>query len=174
MRFSHAPVRAACLVAGLALAAAGCGPSSGQLTGKVTYQGNALKGGTVTLIPADSGPTFSTKIEEDGTYKFEQRVPTGKYKVCVETESLRPARTSQGPSYAGRPGGGADRSKIKNQPPKGAELPEGYRPADPFGGGAAEAAKRYVPIPDKYANPGETPLTVDVKGGAQAHDIPLS
>jgi hypothetical protein len=156
MRLSHAPAR----LVGLALIAAiGCGSSPGKLTGKVTYQGTALKGGTVTLVPNASGKTYSTRINEDGTYSLDQ-VEAGTYKVCVETSSLKP----DGNAAPTDP-------RIKNVPPPGANVPEGYAMASP---GGAKQSQRYVAIPPKYEKPSETPLTVEVKGGTQQHDIPLS
>ena len=172
MRFSPGSGRCPLVLFGLAvLMTAGCGPSTGRLTGKVTYQGNALKGGNVTLVPEGSGMSFSTPIQEDGTYTFEQ-VRSGKYKVCVETNSLKPSSRPSGPTYPGV-GGSRGKAQFKNEPPKGAVLPEGYKMDDPFAREAANA-KRYVAIPDKYAQPESTTLTVEVKGGPQQHDIPLT
>lgn len=176
MRFSVYSRRLGALLIGLCLVAAvGCGPSKGSLTGKVTYQGNNLKGGSVSLIPVGEGQTYSTMINEDGTYSFDE-VLSGKYKVCVETQSLKSGGGAMaGPMYGGKAASGAkDKSKIKNDLPAGAVPPtEGYKVAEAFGGGNAEAAKRYVAIPPEYANTDTTPLTVEVKGGPQTHDIPL-
>jgi hypothetical protein len=165
MRSSPVPARLAGLFLGLGMvAAAGCGPSFAKVTGKVTYQGNPLKGGTVTFIPVGEGKTFSTLIQEDGTYTMDH-VETGKYKVCVETTSVKPDPSNPTGSTMVDP-------RIKNVPPPGAKLPEGYVLANP--GGAAERAKRYVPIPPQYGDPQKTTLTVEVKGGSFPHDIPLS
>ena len=166
----HQSVRRARLLAlsaGLALlAATGCGGSAGTLTGKVTYNGNNLKGGTVLLVGEGSdAQTFSASIQEDGTYTI-PNVRVGKYKVCVETSSLM---------GAGGPGGGYNMGpkgapgKVKNEAPKGANIPEGYKMADP-----AALRARYVQIPETYADPGTTTRTVEVKGGQQTHDIPLT
>jgi hypothetical protein len=172
MRFSPLSARLSCLLIVLALVAVvGCGPSDAKMTGKVTYKGEALKGGTVTLIPKGTGQTFSTRIEEDGSYNFDQ-IKSGTYKVCVETDSLKPPPASKGPSYFGKQLGVKDKSKIKNTPPKGVTPPEGYLMSTPFSG-ASENDKRYVAIPKEYGDAGTTTLTVDVKGGSQQHDIPL-
>jgi hypothetical protein len=163
---------------GLSLVAVvGCGPAKGSLSGKVTYQGKDLKGGSVSLIPvAGDGQSYSTKINEDGTYSFDQ-ILSGKYKVCVETTSLKGATSgaAAGPTYGGKPASGAkEKSKIKNKLPEGVQPPtEGYRVAEAFGGGT-EAASRYVAIPPEFGDPSSTPLTVEVKGGSQTHDITLT
>jgi len=163
MRPAPVRARALALLVGLTLfGVAGCGPSVGTLTGKVTYKGNALKGGNVTLIPADSGETFSAAIQEDGTYTFEQ-LKSGKYKVCVDTSGLKPQRTT----------GGRPAAAMKNEPPKGAEMPEGYKMAAPFAQVQAENARRYVEIPAQYADPNSTSLSLDYRGGSQKHDITL-
>jgi Carboxypeptidase regulatory-like domain len=174
MRLPLFIARSACIVVALtAVGVVGCGSSNAKLTGKVTYKDTPLKGGTVTLVPVGSGVTFSTLINADGTYSFDQ-VRSGKYKVCVETESLKPAAAAQGPTYGGKTSRFNDKSKIKNAPPPGAQVPEGYAMADPFNSGPSEASKRYVAIPPEYSAPGTTTLEVEVKGGSQQHDIPLS
>jgi len=166
--------RIAALVVGLAVTAiVGCGPSFGSLAGKVTYSGQPLKGGTVTLIPdGSSGTTFSATIGEDGTYKFDS-VQSGKYKVCVETESLKPGAQQRGPVYNGK-ALSQGKGKVKNEPPPGAKLPEGYKMGTPSSG--EEASKHYVQIPAAYGSPDSTTLSVEVKGGlgTQTYDIPLS
>jgi len=178
----------------LCLSLTGCA-SQGTVSGKITCGGEPLKGGFVTFIPDESGPNYTTSINEDGTYSI-ANVKVGKYKVCVDTEGLKggggPAGPSTGPagggSYKGSgpppsakmPGGSAvtggadlqkkaESGKLKAGPPPGATLPEGYR--DGFTTQKENAAK-YVPIPTKYAKPETTDLTVEVKG-SQQFDIPL-
>jgi hypothetical protein len=158
--------RCLALAVGLGLlAAAGCGPSAATLTGKVTYKGAALKGGNVTLIPDGSGETFSAPIQEDGRYKFEQ-LKSGKYKIVVETDSLKPP-PQRGPKLS---------KNIENKPPAGANIPEGagYKMAPPAGQVAAENARKYVPIPANYADPAQSGLSLEVKGGSNTHDITLN
>jgi len=124
-----------------------------------------LKGGNVTLIPEGGGESFSAEINEDGTYKFE-RVATGKYKMCVETESRKPLRT-YGPK-------GPMAKQQKNEPPPGANVPEGYKMGQPAAAAQAENARRYTKIPDQYAEPTSTPLSIEIKGSGQTQDIPLT
>ena len=61
---------------------AGCdsGPKKYSVTGKVTYQGNALPTGTVFFLP-DQGPSTLTTISTDGVYHLE--APAGRYRVGV-------------------------------------------------------------------------------------------
>ena len=164
MRISPAWGRPLFACFGIALlAATGCS-SNGGLTGKVTYTSFALKGGTVTFIPEGGGQSFSTEIKEDGTYTMEG-IKTGKYKVCVDTSNLKPQPVFE------RPGAGKG---VKNEPPPGANVPEGYKMSSPYTEVQSENARRYVPIPGLYADVTETTLHVEITGKGQVYNIILS
>lgn len=65
----------------------GCGPSTVGIEGKVTNGGQPYKPSTdgdlnVGLTGEAGGKSFSSKVEEDGTFKIAS-VPTGKYSVQV-------------------------------------------------------------------------------------------
>ena len=162
----------------------GCGGGKGDVSGKVSFNGAALKGGNVSLVSDGGGPSFSGAIQEDGTYRIPD-VRAGTYKVCVETESLKPQTNIGGPAnksgpppgMGGRsaPGGPPDplknASKIKSGPPKDVEVPEGYNPA---GLAVVQAnAKKYVQIPSTYAKAETTDITFKAEGGPQTFDIEL-
>jgi hypothetical protein len=139
-----------------ASAVAGCGGSTGTVTGSVTYQGRPLKGGTVMFTPAGGGTSpVAVIINEDGSYTAE-KVPVGEATITVDTAFLRPP-----------PGGGMGGSP-KYEPPKEAQG-SNYKPPSDLGANA----RRYVPIPAKYANPAASGLTYKVTSGSQKHDIPL-
>jgi len=163
-----------CLILPLAsalVAAVGCGGSSGTLKGTVSYKNKPLKGGNILLLPVGGGTSFSGSIENDGTYKIEN-VKAGKYKVCVETDSLK-ASTQQS-SMAMGPGGRPPVAKAeKNEPPPGAAVPEGYKMSGPPAQRAKENLARYVQIPPGYADPEQTTLTLEFKGGNQDYPINL-
>lgn len=79
---------------GLVLAAAaGCGPGRGELSGKVTYQGKDVRGGSVSVVGGDGIPR-SAFIVEDGRYRVPD-LPAGPVRVAV---------TSPDPGRAARPG----------------------------------------------------------------------
>lgn len=174
------------------LAVIGCGAGKGDVTGKVTFKGEPLKGGYVSFVSEGGGPSFTGTINDDGTYLV-PNVQAGKYKVCVDTESLKSssgqggpgmppgAKGPGGPPGAKGPGGyaptsytptggttdnlakAAETGKIKAGPPPDAKMPQGaYR--DGFTTMKENAAK-YVPIPPKYAKAETTDITVEVKGG---------
>ena len=140
------------LVFTAAFGAAGCGAATGAVSGKVSYKDKLLKGGNVTFVSLEGKPSASTSIKEDGTYSI-PNAPTGKVKICVETESLNPAGKIKAPRYS---------------PPPGAQAPAGFDTGDP-----ADMAKRFVAIPGRYANPDTTDLAYEVKGGSAEYNIEL-
>jgi hypothetical protein len=82
----------------LCLLATGCGP--GSLSGKVSYEGAPLRGGTVTFMTEDGKARTGGVIQPDGTYSADN-VPVGAVLVGVETESARdqPAGSSPESRY---------------------------------------------------------------------------
>jgi hypothetical protein len=50
------------------LVGAGCSAGLGQVTGKVTYKGAAVKGGTLIFSPSDGGKPASATVQQDGTF----------------------------------------------------------------------------------------------------------
>jgi len=159
----------------------------GSVTGKVTSQGKALKGGSVCFVSTDGGVSFSAGIREDGTYTVPE-LQGGSYKVCVETSSQKPAQSGNQPNYgsssSAKYGGGKAGSSTSGTPPlipKGAKtgpppdaaIPEGYTPSDPAAMASVAAGKRYVHIDEKYAKPDTTDITYTFKGGAETFDIDL-
>ncbi len=76
------------------LAAVGCGPGVGEVSGKVTYQGKALPDGTVTLMASDGKP-YEGKIQPDGSYVTSLAAATGKGKAAGKGE--RTARVTAPP-----------------------------------------------------------------------------
>ena len=137
------------LVATSFLALCGCGDSTSDVSGKVTYQGKPLKGGSITFV-AQRG-SVSGSIKEDGSYSI-AKVPTGDVKICVDTEALNPGKKSKAP---------------KITPPAGQSAPEGT-----YGGGD-DPTKKYMKIPEKYASPDTTDLTVKVESGKLEHNLEL-
>jgi hypothetical protein len=138
------------LALALPLSLAGCGGSAlATVSGKVTYQGAALKGGKVIFVRSDGKPGATAYIGEDGVYTID-KVPAGKVTVCVETASLNPARFSRIPKNMNLP------ANAPNRPPDTEKM-----------------AKRFVPIPAKYADPKTSNLTYNVESGQQKNDIDL-
>jgi hypothetical protein len=61
---------------------------TGIVEGKTTFNGQPLKGGTISFHIAD-GTMVTTKIKADGTFRATS-VPVGKARVTIETESAKP------------------------------------------------------------------------------------
>jgi len=145
--------RAIVALAGIlaALLLTGCPRATGTLTGKVTYQGKPLKAAAISFISTDSGRSYAAGLKEDETYYIPD-MQAGQYKVCVDTAYLK-----------GSPG-------ATPMPGLGGQSPASKSPA-----AAQQAAnsKKYLYIPDKYADPDKTDLTYTFKGGSENWDIEL-
>jgi len=136
------------------LTASGCSRGTGTVTGKVTFKGKTLKAGNIAFVSSTPGvQSKSTTIDTEGNYKIEN-MPTGEVTITVETESINPAGKMAAPRY---------------KPPPGQKAPEGFETGDP----PAEAAKRYVWIPPKYADWQKSGLKYEVKPGSQEYNIEL-
>lgn len=149
MRLNNIP-RVAGLLALAAVLAAGCGKGRGKATisGKVTYHGAPVTGGTMTIYHAGSAP-YTVPIRGDGTFSSSD-LPVGESKVTIETESLRQARAVGAPN-----------------------LPRGMKPPRPSGAEAGGTPTAYVKIPPKYASQQNTPLVWDLKSGTNSKDFDL-
>jgi hypothetical protein len=157
------PLRLARLLAVLAafaaaLAVAGCGKPTGNVSGKVTYKGNPVKGGSV-VFAQPNGQDLWADIQEDGSYSF-TKVDAGPVKVAVKTSSLKP------PARGAFPGAAEGSNARGYSPPAGQENPN--KPQ-----GAGDRAKLYVPIPEKYEDPKTSGKEYTVKSGKQEFDITL-
>ncbi len=140
------------LLLGLALASVGCGKSTGEVSGKVTYHGKALTFGTVTITSAN-GPQQSATIQPDGTYEIKD-VPTGPATVTVAC--IDPKYQEQIKAQVNKRRGG---SLSRTAMPR-----EGLEGLDP---------KRGSLIPLAYGDFTKTPLKLTVDQGPNNFDIAL-
>lgn len=78
----------------LCVALVGCGseshidPDRASISGKVTFNGEPLKGGTIIFESKEKGISASTFIRSEGRYET-SRAPQGPNAVSIDTESLR-------------------------------------------------------------------------------------
>jgi hypothetical protein len=162
MTWYHRARRGPALGLGLLLllpALAGCGHSTGRLSGKVMFNGQPLPGGWLTFRPAEAGVnSVPVLIHEDGTY--EATLPTGDVLIAVDNRELQPPDRS-GPRPGLPPG-------IKLPPQDGAA-----KAAEPSPAAAEKLKGRYVPIPDKFYRVESSGLKHTVKSGSETHDIEL-
>jgi len=89
MRVQQSVVRAALLVAfgWVAVFAAGCSGKenrTGEVHGKVTYNGKAVTAGVVKFFPESGGEPVEASIGPEGSYRA-TGVPVGRSKVAIET-----------------------------------------------------------------------------------------
>jgi len=153
-----APSTCAGLLVLATLSAVGCGGGTGTVTGKVTYNGNPLKGGEVWYVSEASKQTLSAQIGEDGTYTVNQ-VPVGPAKIVVKTKQLLVQ------AYAGPPAGrgGAGKGKEPKHTNEG-----GYeKPSN------EDAKRKFVAIPTRYEDAETSGLTYTVRRGSQNNDVKL-
>jgi hypothetical protein len=145
------------------LAAAGCGGSKVNISGKVSYKGEPLKGGNVTFSSTAGKGDVSSRIAEDGTYTVE-KCPTGPVIILVETESLKPDFSS-GPIAAK----GGMVAPPTYSAPSGQGNVGNYTPPQ-----REDLSKRYVAIPLEYGDPAQAKIKYEVKSGETTKNIDLN
>jgi hypothetical protein len=104
----------------------GCGSKvkpTGEVHGKVTYNGKPVTAGNVKFFPEPGEEPVLTLIAPDGTYRI-TGVPVGRSKVAIETLHLKGHITPPPPGMA----------KMMNAPqPKYVEIPRKYEQPDSSG-----------------------------------------
>jgi hypothetical protein len=148
MRGIYARAAAGVLLAALALAA-GCAKGDGvnrggKLTGTITIDGKPVGGGEVIILSADGKHSMSGRIRNSGAYEILEP-PLGPCKLAVITSPLKEV-----------PPPSKKKGPVDFTDPKTGEWPI------------------YVAVPEKYEKPDTSGLVVEVKGGDQSHDIPLT
>lgn len=138
-----AAILAACLPALAGLLGCG-GPPSGTVSGRVTFEGEAVALGTIAFHGAN-GRVASASISAGG-YQVE-KVPIGPATVTVQAH---PPMTAMLPP------------PFENAPPESLQ-PQQLRAARPT----------FVPLPPQYAAKGTSGLTYMVHDGGQTHDVIL-
>jgi hypothetical protein len=119
----------------------GCGGGDAKkatISGKVTYKGAPLAGGTLKLVPTSGGSSYPVYIKPDGAFQVTD-APVGNMQVAIESTGS---------------GTGATTDSTKMAPPAG-----GGRPV------ATPAPSNGPVIPARYNNPKTSGLTWDVKAG---------
>lgn len=140
----------------LLVLAAGCaqhgGSAPAKVSGKVTYNGKALGGGTITFYP-ESGGVYAVTIDDDGTYAGTD-LPVGDMPVTVETDSVKAAAKATSGYVDPKTGQKAPSSPLVQQQDN---APKG----------------EYVKIPAKYKDKTKSGLTVTLAPGRQVKDFDL-
>jgi hypothetical protein len=165
------------LVSTAAFMTVGCsktGSSGSSVTGSVTYKGSPVTGGNMLFHGKDKN--YAGNLGPEGKYAA-LGMPPGEYTVTIDTKSLE--KTHSGP------GKDID-TMIKDMeakfggklPPEAAkrfeEMRKKMKEEAPKDGDAPTATAKYVKIPEKYANPKTSGLTVTVGSGSNQKDFPLT
>ena len=88
-------------------------PQTGTVSGRISFKGKPLTGGTITFTPS-KGTAVTAAIKADGSYAA-LKVPAGAARVTIKTESVKPK-----PTKVVRPGA-----------PKYVAIPRKYSDAKP-------------------------------------------
>jgi hypothetical protein len=121
--------------------AAGCGPLTTRVSGRVLLDGKPLPGGVVTFVPVEGKAPATATIREDGTFEM-PNAPLGPVQVTVNNLALKPsglkdatesprsriARLKMPPAAVER----AKRERLDVPPPEEPEkMPGSYVPIPP-------------------------------------------
>lgn len=137
-------------VAAVLVAVAGCGGSSADVTGKVSYRGRPVAYGTVSVIGRDQ-KTYYGVINPDGTFTV-TGVPVGPAKLGVYSPD----------PYFDPPISAAEKAKAE-EARRASGVP--IAPKPPKG--------TWFRLPGKYADPLSSGLTAEVTAAPAAVDLRL-
>ena len=158
--------RAICGLLFAGLAALGCGGGAGQVSGVITFKGQPLPAGRITLLGENA--VMNANIY-NGSFTI-IGIPVGRYKIKVESFGTTVMRKAEpGKAKAGK-------SKKTMMPPSiGLMLPPDKAKevqAKVDAGETAEAVKGIL-IPAHYSDPEKSGLVVNVTRGKTTCDLDL-
>jgi hypothetical protein len=142
----------------LLLAAAGCG-GKGNVSGTVRYNGEPLPSGEIAFIGQSGDKQVKKGLIRDGAYRIDA-IPCGPVKITVTTSRPTGSSTGAAPTRGVKPG----------------ELPpvmQGMQVKLPEPGQTPEPPAKYVPIPERYADPERSGLEYTVTRGSNTKDVDL-
>ena len=125
-----------------------------SISGKISINGQPIKGGTM-QFHTKQGTAYDASINNDGTYSATD-IPEGELIITVETESISPQKKAPKGAEATK----RSKAGIVQPPPAGMA-------------GPPDLSTLYVKVPDDYAKPNTSPLSVTVKSGRQVHNVEL-
>lgn len=137
----------AAVIAAVSLLASGCQPATHTVSGRVSYCGKPVTGGSVVLFGEDDR-VYTGLISPDGRYTI-PNVPAGRVRVTVRAHTTAPVGFRVGrpqPAAVNGPTGAA-----------------GGPPPPPV-----------ATIPERYSVPEESGLVFAVEGTADTFDITLT
>jgi hypothetical protein len=161
------PSRVLLLLPLLLLLASGCSHSRtpSKVSGKVTYKGQPVPGGTVSFHRQgeDKSGVYTFVLSSEGTYTGTD-LPAEEMLVTIETESVNPkqATSTYGPAGQGGKGGMSADDMRKKMMERGA-VPK-----------TAEKSGQYVEIPKKYGDKTSSPLKKTLTSGTNEFNFDLT
>jgi len=156
--FRAASLLAAAVFLGLCTLATGCGKSagpSGTVSGKVTFDGQAVTEGTVVFVSAQ-GRGASGSLDSQGAYTLRtvesgQKIPVGEYQVCVQPPPPEPT---------------VDPSKVTKEEVDAAIAKRLPIPGTPV-------KKDYPNIPKKYQDQATSGWKLTIKEGPNTFNLEM-
>jgi hypothetical protein len=139
----------------------GCS-SRGTVSGKVYYKGKALPGGDVRFFPENQGGSYYASIASDGSYSL-SKLPPGPTKVTVSFSNEKPTVKIM------PKGNEAVEKAMKKQKEAIAKV----KGEGAGSGGNTNDAKEIISLPEKYADPDQSGLRIEVSAGSRSFDIKL-
>jgi len=145
-----------------------------EVSGKVTYKGEPVTGGTIVFYTANGA--YSAGLLSDGTYSLTD-LPEGDCTITINTEELNPNRKQPTYDPAHVPTGGAAGGKYKTAPTPspgggGGKVKQTVSPA---GEGSPQGERgQYVKIPPQYADKDKSTLKATLKSGSQNINFDLT
>jgi hypothetical protein len=92
-------VAPAVLIAPILVCLPGCssGTPTGEVAGKVTFEGKSVAEGRITFVQTQSGASDDALLNSDGSYAIKTPLPVGDYKVMVTPLIVRQQVGGKGP-----------------------------------------------------------------------------
>lgn len=149
-------MRIVLLLSCLLSSCAGCGPSTGTVSGVVSYKGKPVPGGYLTFRPlAEGANSIPYTLERDG--KFQVELPVGEVLVCIDNREFAPYPAVTAPNLPG----------MKLPPEVMQSLQQNAR-------ASSKASDRWVELPEKYFAMESSGLKFIVEGGEQTYNVDLT
>ncbi|HVK11264.1 MAG TPA: hypothetical protein VM597_21015 [Gemmataceae bacterium] len=152
--------------------AAGCGPGTGKVSGKVSYLGKPVPAGRITFRPADPRQNaVSAELDAEGNFPA-VTLPTGEVTVSIDNREFEPtppmgpsvpANIPLPPEVARKLGQKATAPAPQVDPNTTADPPPTARPRG-----------KYLKIPEKYYDAASSGLKFEVTGGDQTKNFELT
>lgn len=153
------------------IAAIGCGPGEGKVSGTVTFKGKPVPAGLVTFRPLDAAAnTVSAELDREG--KFSIVLPVGTCRVSIDNRQYEPLPKPG----AGVPSGISLPPEVMaklRQSPAAAAPPAELDATKTADAPVVRESGLYVKLPEKFYLVETSELYVDVEPGDKSVSLEL-